>query len=336
MRMRPSSPPPIALPEMTRSWTLHSPAPQCRCQSPRLEIVRSGSARTNASIARTSCHWPASTIASPRRTSVRLRPTRFTATRPPGAARSTCWPRDCRPRTRAGRAPGATTTSSSTARDPCRSVPVTTVPAPRIVKQRSTHSCGRARSASSGRPARVSCMASRSAGRLAPVAALTATIDALANVVPDSASRVNSTATATVSSSTVSVLVSATTPCRTPNRSRISRCSYVWGIGPSSALTTSRAISAEDAPASILATKRWCPGRSTKAIVSTPRPPARSRSNHANPMSIVRPRRRSSASRSGSIPVSARTRVDLPWSTWPAVQTTYIVGSSRGQQSHRL
>ena len=29
------------------------------------------------------------------------------------------------------------------------------------------------------------------------------------------------------------------------------------------------------------------------------------------------PRRRSSAQRSGSMPVSARTRVDLPWSTWP-------------------
>ncbi len=36
------------------------------------------------------------------------------------------------------------------------------------------------------------------------------------------------------------------------------------------------------------------------------------------------PRRRSSAQRSGSIPVSARTSVDLPWSTCPAVATTYI------------
>ena len=34
------------------------------------------------------------------------------------------------------------------------------------------------------------------------------------------------------------------------------------------------------------------------------------------------PRRRSSAQRSGSIPVSARTSVDLPWSTWPAVAMT--------------
>src|ERR1700684_4432162 len=38
------------------------------------------------------------------------------------------------------------------------------------------------------------------------------------------------------------------------------------------------------------------------------------------------PRRRSSAHRSGSIPVSARTSDDFPWSTCPAVATTYIGG----------
>ena len=43
-----------------------------------------------------------------------------------------------------------------------------------------------------------------------------------------------------------------------------------------------------------------------------------------------RPRRRSSASRSGSWPVSARTRVDLPWSTWPAVARTCTGQASRG------
>src|SRR3984885_8720813 len=41
---------------------------------------------------------------------------------------------------------------------------------------------------------------------------------------------------------------------------------------------------------------------------------------------MVMPRRRSSAQRSGSIPVSARTSVDFPWSTCPAVATTYIGG----------
>src|SRR3984957_14901090 len=48
------------------------------------------------------------------------------------------------------------------------------------------------------------------------------------------------------------------------------------------------------------------------------------------------PRRRSSAHRSGSIPVSARTSVDLPWSTCPAVATTYIRRTPlRGRPSSR-
>src|SRR6202034_2449753 len=44
---------------------------------------------------------------------------------------------------------------------------------------------------------------------------------------------------------------------------------------------------------------------------------------------MVMPRRRSSAHRSGSIPVSARTSVDFPWSTWPAVAITYTVRTRR-------
>ena len=43
---------------------------------------------------------------------------------------------------------------------------------------------------------------------------------------------------------------------------------------------------------------------------------------NAKPRSIVSPRAFSSGNRSGSVPVSARTSVDLPWSTWPAVATT--------------
>ena len=52
------------------------------------------------------------------------------------------------------------------------------------------------------------------------------------------------------------------------------------------------------------------------------------RSVQAKPRSMVRPRRRSSAQRSGSMPVSARTRVDLPWSTCPAVATTCCISRS--------
>ncbi len=46
------------------------------------------------------------------------------------------------------------------------------------------------------------------------------------------------------------------------------------------------------------------------------------------------PRRRSSAKRSGSMPVSARTSVDLPWSTCPAVATTYT--ASAGEERPAL
>src|SRR5215217_9504194 len=44
--------------------------------------------------------------------------------------------------------------------------------------------------------------------------------------------------------------------------------------------------------------------------------------SHANPRSMVMARAFSSASRSGSMPVSALTRVDFPWSTCPAVPIT--------------
>jgi hypothetical protein len=54
-------------------------------------------------------------------------------------------------------------------------------------------------------------------------------------------------------------------------------------------------------------TKRSWPGTSTNATVAPDGSAA-----HAKPRSIVMPRRRSSAHRSGSIPVSARTNVDLP------------------------
>src|SRR5215208_5247393 len=53
--------------------------------------------------------------------------------------------------------------------------------------------------------------------------------------------------------------------------------------------------------------------------------------SQAKPRSIVISRRCSSSQRSGSMPVSVLTRVDLPWSTWPAVPITYI-GSARDEQ----
>ncbi len=50
---------------------------------------------------------------------------------------------------------------------------------------------------------------------------------------------------------------------RTPSSSRIARCSIVCGITPSSAATTSRNRSTPVAPATMVRTKRSCPGTST-------------------------------------------------------------------------
>jgi len=65
----------------------------------------------------------------------------------------------------------------------------------------------------------------------------------------------------------------------------------------------------------MLLTNRSCPGTSTKPK----RTPCSSRK--ANPKSMVMPRRFSSSSRSGCVPVSASTSADLPWSICPAVPT---------------
>src|SRR5581483_10259838 len=69
-------------------------------------------------------------------------------------------------------------------------------------------------------------------------------------------------------------------------------------------------------------TNRSCPGTSTNP---TSRPEGRV--HQANPRSIVSPRRFSSASRSGSMPVRRTSRLDFPWSTCPAVATTWSAGS---------
>ena len=109
-------------------------------------------------------------------------------------------------------------------------------------------------------------------------------------------------------------------PSRTPRASSASRCSVDCGIHPESAATTNIVAGTGPTPASICVTNRSCPGTSTNATGSD----SAGSVVQAKPRSIVMPRRRSSAQRSGSIPVSARTSVDLPWSTWPAVATTLI------------
>ena len=92
-----------------------------------------------------------------------------------------------------------------------------------------------------------------------------------------------------------------------PTASMAARCSADWGIQPPSAATTSSTAGTGPTPASMFGTKRSCPGTSTKATRCPPGSVIQ-----ANPRSMVSPRRRSSAHRSGSIPVSALTSADFP------------------------
>ncbi len=121
------------------------------------------------------------------------------------------------------------------------------------------------------------------------------------------------------SSSTRSIFVKTTTPSLIPNNSQIARCSFVWGIIPSSAAMTKITKSIPEAPATIFLIKRSWPGTSTMLA----RIPEGSRSL-AKPISMVIPLSFSSFKRSVSIPVKALTRAVFPWSIWPAVPMTIL------------
>src|SRR6266849_3502494 len=125
-----------------------------------------------------------------------------------------------------------------------------------------------------------------------------------------------------VSASTRSLFVSATTPRFTPRSRQISKCSRVCGLIDSSAAITSSTRSTPAAPASMLLTKRSCPGTSTNPKRTLPS------SRNAKPRSIVMPRRFSPSSRSGWVPVRASTSEDLPWSICPAVPTMMLFDRS--------
>src|SRR5205823_3412250 len=203
---------------------------------------------------------------------------------------------------------GSKTTSSPAPTVPETSLPVTTDPNPFIANARSIVKRkypDPSRIATLDAAWRKAFFKSSSPAR---VLALTAIIGASSRNDPRKYSWASSRTNSSVSVSTRSLLVSATTPRLTPSRRQISKCSRVCGLMDSSAATTSSSTSIPAAPASMLLTNRSCPGTSTKPN----RTPFSSRK--AKPKSIVIPRSFSSARRSGCVPVSASTSVDLPWS----------------------
>ncbi len=252
--------------------------------------------RRATSISAVSRHAPGVRTVSPRPMSRRSTPRRFSATRATAPTRISLRPKDCSPRTVTRRP--ACSSSSPTRTVPAASVPVTTVPAPRTVKLRSTHSRTSACGSGGGSRSVSATSSARTRSRSVPIATGTPASEVAAN---------RSVACATAGpGSARSALLITSSPCRTRSASSAARCSSDCGIQPSVAATTNTTAGTGPTPASMLATKRSWPGTSTKAS----RRPASS--VHTKPKSMVRPRRCSSASRSGHMPVSRCSRVDLP------------------------
>ncbi len=120
---------------------------------------------------------------------------------------------------------------------------------------------------------------------------------------------------------TRSILVKATMPCPIPSKVRMSRCSRVCGMTPSSAATTRITPSIPLAPATMVLMNPSCPGTSTMPTCMS------AILQGANPRSIDIPRSFSSLSRSVSQPVSDLTRAVFPWSICPAVPSVMLTCS---------
>ena len=185
-------------------------------------------------------------------------------------------------------------------------VPVTTVPNPRSVNERSSGSrnCPVLSWPRACAPIFARCIFNSSIPWR--VIELTGTTGAPWRNDPRTNSSASSLTSPRISASTRSALVSTTSPLSMPNSRQMSKCSRVCGLMDSSAPMTSRTRSMPPEPASMLRTKRSCPGTSMKPM----RSPGSSRC--AKPRSMEMPRRFSSARRSVSMPVSARTNSVLP------------------------
>ncbi len=255
----------------TRAST--SSAPWCRCT-----VARCWSARACVASARVASKRvvrlssPAACSQSPRAASAFSMPARFSAQRCPAtplaAARSCACSERTRALTRRPCGPGTISTRSPTATRPACTVPATMVPMPGSVKLRSI--AMRKLPPADRAPKRAACSrrCAPSASTPVPSTDETGNTGQCAAGVPRSRDASCSSTAARRAASTASILVSAITPRVMPSCSRMSRCSSVCGMTPSSAATTSSARSMPVAPASMVCTKRSCPGTSMKP--STP------------------------------------------------------------------
>ena len=187
---------------------------------------------------------------------------------------------------------------------PSMSVPVTIVPKPSTENTRSMGRRNGVRALFSSACSVRTWSASRRASMPSPVRMDVRRIGLSSKNVPLTRLLTSSSSMFSQSSSTKSVFVSTMSPSFTPSSCRMSRCSTVCGMKPSSAATTSIARSTPPAPASMFL-------MTSTTLAQLPS----GKSRRAKPRSIVMPRFFSSASRSVSTPVSALTSSVLPWST---------------------
>ncbi len=151
--------------------------------------------------------------------------------------------------------------------------------------------------------------ASRNSGKPWPVMLDNGMMGAASRKVPMRKFSISARAAWRRDSSTASAFVRATMPRVMPRSVRMSRCSLVWGITPSSAAITKMTASIPVAPATIVLTKFSWPGTSTM-------PTSRSLTKHgAKPSSMDIPRSFSALRWSVSQPVRSFTSAVLPWST---------------------
>ena len=192
------------------------------------------------------------------------RPERLSAQRSPArarrAGRSCAW----MPRMRASCPPGVTTSRSPTLAVPACTVPVTTSPAPLSVNTRSMHRRNRPFAARTAKSRARSRNAAARASMPAPERVETRWIPAPLMPVPERSVSISAPTSAARIAPTLSILLTTAMHSATPSRSRMAVCSRVCGITPSSAATTTSARSTAPTPASMLRTKRSCPGTSTK------------------------------------------------------------------------
>ena len=127
---------------------------------------------------------PASTRAIPRAGTSAGMPRRLTATRATPLTDATGSLMDSRPRIRAARRDGVSRICWPIETVPAGSVPVTTVPLPRMLNDLSTHNRTGAAASGAGSDATSRASAARSSGRPAPVTALTGTASTVPRCEP--------------------------------------------------------------------------------------------------------------------------------------------------------